>query len=69
VLVCGLEAARAAGDAFVLLDHEAADAAARSKRDAMIDQALRKLSPKNEAKILTGLRQMRAIGAEYQKPF
>ncbi|WP_315928506.1 hypothetical protein [Mesorhizobium sp. SP-1A] len=32
-------------------------------------QALKKLSPKNEAKILTGLREMRAISAEYQRPF
>lgn len=69
VLGSGLEAARAAGEAFVLLDHNAADEAARAKRDAMIEQALKKLSPKNEAKILTGLREMRAISAEYQKPF
>ncbi len=65
----GVQALRAAGDAFALLDHNAADAAARSKRDSMVDLALRKLSPKNEAKILTGLRQMRVISAEYQKPF
>jgi len=69
VLGSGMEAARAAGEAFALLDHNAADEAARAKRDAMVEQALKKLSPKNEAKILTGLREMRAIGAEYQKPF
>lgn len=69
VLGTGMEAARAAGEAFALLDHNAADEAARAKRDTMVEQALKNLSPKNEAKILTGLRELRAIGAEYQKPF
>jgi hypothetical protein len=60
---------RAAGEAFAYRDHSVADAAARRKRDSMVDEALKKLSPKNESKILTALRQMRAISAEYQRPF
>lgn len=65
----GASALKAAGDAVAYRDHQAANRAARAHRDEMMDAALKHLSPKNEAKILTGLRQIRTIAAEWQKPF
>jgi hypothetical protein len=60
---------RAAGDAYSFLDHNTADQAARKERDDRIDAALKAISPKNEAKVLTALRQMRVISAEMQRPY
>lgn len=65
----GANALKAAGEAIAFRDHETANKAARAHRDEMMDAALKALSPRNEAKILTGLRQLRAIAAEWQKPF
>jgi hypothetical protein len=65
----GAEAVRAAGDAYSFLDHNTADQAARKERDDRIDAALKAISPKNEAKVLTALRQMRVISAEMQRPY
>lgn len=69
VLGEGAKAAKAAGDALAFRDHDVANKAARVHRDEMMDGALKALSPRNEAKILTGLRQLRSIAAEWQKPF
>ena len=69
VLGTGAEAVRAGGDAFAFLDHNASDQAARKERDDRVDAALKAISPKNEAKVLTALRQMRTIAAEIQRPF
>jgi hypothetical protein len=50
-------------------DHSAANAAARRERDDRIELALSELLPANKAKILTALRQLRAISAELFRPF
>lgn len=65
----GVEALRAGGEAFAFLNHDTANDAARKERDGRIDSALEAISPRNKAKILTALRQIRTIASEIHRPF
>lgn len=65
----GAEALRAGSDAWAFRNHETANVAARRERDGRIDRALDAINPRNKAKILTALRQIRTISSEMQKPF
>jgi hypothetical protein len=69
VIKAGASATAAATDAMAYRDHSAANAAARRERDDRIELALSELLPANKAKILTALRQLRAISAELFRPF
>lgn len=68
VIKAGASAVGATTDAMSYRDHNAANAAARRERDEKIERALQELAPTNKAKILTALRQLRAICAELHRP-